>query len=197
VAVLTVLAQPLAQGRCRPVRIAALRYLADMAIVDDHVPAVARAITDNPHRIAYFGGWRVFTEDEEIRSAASALLGSSPNSRTQVGVGGCTHALPALRTLAVRSHSDVPEVQNSRSRDPDQFCETAPRQQQDIVENLCRHLKFAWAEAVVPRHVRQVEQIERGLDVRGRELPLDAGFAFLAALRTSNSHRILQSMRLR
>lgn len=75
VAVLTELAQPLAQGRCLPVRIAALRHLADMAIVNDHVTAVARAITDNPHRIAYFGGWRVFTEDEEIRTAASALLG--------------------------------------------------------------------------------------------------------------------------
>ncbi|WP_370964830.1 HEAT repeat domain-containing protein [Amycolatopsis sp. cg9] len=74
-AVLTELAEPLAQGRCLPVRIAALRHLADMAIVNDHVTAVARAITVNPHRIAYFGGWRVFTEDEEIRTAASALLG--------------------------------------------------------------------------------------------------------------------------
>lgn len=75
VAVLTELVQPLARGECLPVRIAALRHLADMAIVDDHVTAVARAITANPHRIVYSGSWRAFTEDEEIRTAASALLG--------------------------------------------------------------------------------------------------------------------------
>lgn len=74
-AVLTELARPLAQGRCLPVRIAALRHLADMATVNDEVTAMARAITANPHRIAHFGGWRVFTEDEEVRTAASALLG--------------------------------------------------------------------------------------------------------------------------
>ncbi|OXM48894.1 hypothetical protein [Amycolatopsis alba] len=71
-AVLTALAQPLARSGCLPVRIAAPRHLADIAI-DDHVRTAARAITANPHRITYFGGWRVFTEDEQLRTAASAL----------------------------------------------------------------------------------------------------------------------------
>ncbi|UGT44281.1 hypothetical protein LTV02_13175 [Nocardia yamanashiensis] len=73
-AVLTELSQPLAQGDCLPARIAALCHLADIGEVDDRTRSMARAIVENPRRIAYFGGWRTFTEDERIRTAASALL---------------------------------------------------------------------------------------------------------------------------
>ncbi|MEU0790673.1 hypothetical protein ABZ342_11445 [Amycolatopsis sp. NPDC005961] len=54
--------------------IAALRYLADIGVVDGRVRAVAQAIADNPRRIACNGGWRTFSEDEQIRAAASALV---------------------------------------------------------------------------------------------------------------------------
>lgn len=74
VAVLTELSQPLAQGDCLPVRIAALCHLADIGVVDDRIRSMAQAITDNPRRIANSGGWRTFTEDERTRTAASALL---------------------------------------------------------------------------------------------------------------------------
>ena len=72
-AVLTELSQPLAQGDCRSVRIAALRHLADIGVVDDRIRSLAQAIVDNPRRIAYFGGWRTFTEDERITTAALTL----------------------------------------------------------------------------------------------------------------------------
>ncbi|MFJ8912719.1 HEAT repeat domain-containing protein [Amycolatopsis sp. NPDC102389] len=74
VAILTDLAEPLARGECRPVRIAALRHLAALDTVGDRVWELAQAITDSPRRIACFGGWRTFTEDEQVRTAASALL---------------------------------------------------------------------------------------------------------------------------
>ncbi|WP_155542412.1 HEAT repeat domain-containing protein [Amycolatopsis camponoti] len=74
VTVLTELAEPLARGECLPAGIAALRYLADIGVVDGRVRAVAQAIADNPRRIACNGGWRTFSEDEQIRAAASALM---------------------------------------------------------------------------------------------------------------------------
>lgn len=73
VTVLVELAEPLGRGDCRPVGIAALCYLAEIGVVDRRVRAVGRAIVDNPHRIAYSGGWRTFSEDERIRTAASVL----------------------------------------------------------------------------------------------------------------------------
>jgi hypothetical protein len=42
-------------------------------VVDDRIGGLAQAIGDAPRRIAYFGGWRTFTEDERIRAAALAL----------------------------------------------------------------------------------------------------------------------------
>ncbi|WP_033442207.1 PBS lyase [Saccharothrix sp. NRRL B-16314] len=74
VAVLTDLAEPLATGDCFPVRIAALRHLADMGAATERVTTVARSVLDNPRRIAYFGGWHTFAEDEEVRTAAARLL---------------------------------------------------------------------------------------------------------------------------
>ncbi|MEO6087823.1 MAG: HEAT repeat domain-containing protein [Umezawaea sp.] len=74
VAVLTDLAEPLAHGHCLPVRIRALGYLAEIGVTTERVLAMAHAIIDNPRRIAYFGGWRTFTEDEAVRAAATQLL---------------------------------------------------------------------------------------------------------------------------
>ncbi len=75
VAILTELAEPLAHGQCLPARIAALRHLVEIGAATEPVMAIARTIADNPRRIAYFGGWRTFSEDEAIRAAASRLLG--------------------------------------------------------------------------------------------------------------------------
>jgi len=77
VAVLTELAQPLAEGHCVPVRVAAVRYLAAIGSPTDPTTAIAQAILDNPRRIAYSGSWRIFTEDEEVRAIAAHLLASS------------------------------------------------------------------------------------------------------------------------
>ncbi|OXM54928.1 HEAT repeat domain-containing protein [Amycolatopsis alba] len=74
VAVLTDLAEPLANGDCVPARIAALRYLADLDATGDRVRELAQAIADSPRRIACSGGWRTFAEDEQVRISASALL---------------------------------------------------------------------------------------------------------------------------
>jgi HEAT repeat protein len=75
VAVLTELARPLAEGgHCLPVGIAALRYLATIGTTDEPVVDIARAIVDNPRRIAASGGWRTFTEDEDLRAAAARIL---------------------------------------------------------------------------------------------------------------------------
>lgn len=74
VAALTDLAEPLATGDCLPVRITALRYLADLGAATERVTTLARSVLDNPRRIAYFGGWHTFAEDEEVRAAAARLL---------------------------------------------------------------------------------------------------------------------------
>ncbi|MET9225849.1 hypothetical protein [Lentzea sp. NPDC003310] len=73
-AVLTELSQPLAQADCLPARIAALCHLVDIGVVDARIRSMAESIIANPQRIAYSGGWRSFTEDEQVRAAASALL---------------------------------------------------------------------------------------------------------------------------
>ena len=75
VTALAEIAEPLARGECRPVRIQALERLAEIGATTDGVRATARAITENPRRISYFGGWRAFTEDEAVRTAARTLLG--------------------------------------------------------------------------------------------------------------------------
>ena len=73
-AVLTELARPLAEGHCLPVRIVAMRYLATIGTPTEPVADIARAILDNPRRIANSGGWRTFTEDEDLRTAATRIL---------------------------------------------------------------------------------------------------------------------------
>lgn len=73
VAVLTTVARPLAEDRCSPVMRAALRYLADMGTPAASAAPIARAVLNNPRRLAYFGSWRTFVEDEEVRAAAASL----------------------------------------------------------------------------------------------------------------------------
>lgn len=55
-----------------------MRYLAanpDPGTESAHaVAAIARSVPDNPRRLAYFGGWRVFDEDDQIRGAADEYL---------------------------------------------------------------------------------------------------------------------------
>ncbi|GAA3659136.1 hypothetical protein GCM10022267_51540 [Lentzea roselyniae] len=68
------LSQPLAQGNGLPVRTVALRYLLDIGVIDDRIRSTAQAIIDNPQRIASSGGWRTFTDDEQVRAAAFAIL---------------------------------------------------------------------------------------------------------------------------
>ncbi|RSN22471.1 PBS lyase [Amycolatopsis sp. WAC 04169] len=74
VTILTDLAYPLAHGDCLPVRIAALRHLADLEATDDRVRELAQAVVDSERRLAYFGGWHTFSEDEQAYTAATALL---------------------------------------------------------------------------------------------------------------------------
>jgi HEAT repeat protein len=74
VATLTDLARPLVDGRCEPVRVCALRYLADIGSPTAPVVAIARSVADDPRRLAHFGGWHAFAEDEAVREAAADLL---------------------------------------------------------------------------------------------------------------------------
>jgi hypothetical protein len=78
--VLEGVARPLAEGDFLPVRLAAMKYL---AAIPDPAPdgptkalatATARAILANPRRLANSGGWRAFTEDDQVRAAATSYL---------------------------------------------------------------------------------------------------------------------------
>jgi HEAT repeat protein len=75
--VLADIVAPLAAGRCTPVRHSALRRLADIGspAATGPVLAVARAVLDSPRRLASHGSWRGFLEDEELRIAATEILG--------------------------------------------------------------------------------------------------------------------------
>ncbi|MFC0542564.1 HEAT repeat domain-containing protein [Kutzneria chonburiensis] len=74
-AVLADLAEPSRPGQISAAGIVALRHLAAMGEPDDRVQAIARSIVDSARRIACHGGWRAFTEDEEIRAVATKILG--------------------------------------------------------------------------------------------------------------------------
>jgi hypothetical protein len=74
VPVLGGLVAPLADGAFLPARLAAMRYLAAIPDPAHQAAAVARSVLDNPRRLAYFGGWRAFDEDDQIRAAASQYL---------------------------------------------------------------------------------------------------------------------------
>jgi hypothetical protein len=72
--VLAGLVAPLGDGAFIPARLAAMRYLAAIPDPTHQAAAVARSVLDNPRRLAYFGGWRVFDDDDEIRAAARQYL---------------------------------------------------------------------------------------------------------------------------
>lgn len=74
VPVLTTVLQPLTDGTYLPVMLPAMRYLAAIGRQARPAAAIAGAVLANPRRIAYFGSWRTFVEDAEIRAAASSLL---------------------------------------------------------------------------------------------------------------------------
>ncbi|MFC9250727.1 HEAT repeat domain-containing protein [Amycolatopsis thailandensis] len=74
VTILTELAYPLAHGDCLPVRIAALRHLADLEATGDRVRELAQAVIDSERRLACSGGWHTFAEDEQACTAASTLV---------------------------------------------------------------------------------------------------------------------------
>ncbi|MFD0522271.1 HEAT repeat domain-containing protein [Paractinoplanes durhamensis] len=78
VATLTEVARPLAEGVCAPVMTAALGYLAAIGPAAEPAHPIARAVLDSPKRLAYFGGWHVFEEDERLQAAAITLLSPIP-----------------------------------------------------------------------------------------------------------------------
>ncbi|MDQ1646875.1 MAG: hypothetical protein QOJ50_3059, partial [Cryptosporangiaceae bacterium] len=73
VRVLTGLARPLVDGRCLPISQVALRYLADIGAPAAPAVPIAEAVLASPRRLSYFGSWRAFTEDEDLRTSAAAL----------------------------------------------------------------------------------------------------------------------------
>ncbi|WP_245931777.1 HEAT repeat domain-containing protein [Actinokineospora auranticolor] len=73
--VLAEVVEPLGAGAYLPVRVTALRVLADAGERAERVRDVARAVLDNPRRLACSGGWRTFAEDEELRAIAGRLVG--------------------------------------------------------------------------------------------------------------------------
>jgi hypothetical protein len=75
--ILTGIIEPLTQGRCRPVHLAALRYLAAIAQPSAQTTDIARAILADPRRLACHGGWRTFDEDDQLRAAAARYLTST------------------------------------------------------------------------------------------------------------------------
>jgi hypothetical protein len=74
VTTLTNVIEPLADGGFLPARLAAMTHLAVIAQPAPDVTAIAQAVLSNPRRLAYFGGWRTFTEDDQIRAAAAEYL---------------------------------------------------------------------------------------------------------------------------
>jgi hypothetical protein len=79
VAVLTEVARPLADGVVLPVRLVALRYLAEIAASAHEIagpaPDIARAVLARSERLRYAGSWRAFDDDETACAAARTILG--------------------------------------------------------------------------------------------------------------------------
>ncbi len=75
--ILTGIIQPLTEGRCRPVHLAALRYLAAIAQPSARTADITRAILADPRRLCCHGGWRAFHEDDQLRAAAAGYLAST------------------------------------------------------------------------------------------------------------------------
>lgn len=94
---------------------------------------------------------------------------------------------PVAATVVSRQ-ADISEVDNSFAGDPNQRHETAVGQQQNVVENTVGQGEVSGAVAVVPGHVSEMQQIERGIDVAAGKGRLDSSFAFFASLLAADSH---------
>lgn len=66
--------RPLAEGGYLPLMLRAVRSLTRIGAATPATRAVLRAALARDGRLAYFGGWRAFTEDEAIREAITELL---------------------------------------------------------------------------------------------------------------------------
>jgi HEAT repeat protein len=80
-ALLDVVNRQHASGTYRPIQVTALRHLATMGPAARPAIPIAQAILDNPRRISNNGGWRAFTEDDEIRATATELIRAATPSR--------------------------------------------------------------------------------------------------------------------
>jgi len=66
--------QPLTAGTYDPISLTALRYLTALGPAAAPAVPIAEAVLASPHRYAHFGGWRIYIEDETLRTAARELL---------------------------------------------------------------------------------------------------------------------------
>jgi HEAT repeat protein len=64
----------LLDGWCTPAAVLALNHLASIAQSTPDVTAVARFVLASPLRLANSGGWRAFTDDEQVQAAATEYL---------------------------------------------------------------------------------------------------------------------------
>jgi hypothetical protein len=71
---LTDVVQPLIAGRYEPVALTALNYLSALGPAAAPAVSIAETVLASPHRYAYFGGWRIYVEDETLRAAARELI---------------------------------------------------------------------------------------------------------------------------
>ncbi|MEU6487126.1 hypothetical protein [Streptomyces sp. NPDC046887] len=81
VPVLAEVVRPLAEGVHRPVMLPTVRYLARMGRAAGPAARLLRGVPGDDRRLRSGGGWRGFTEDEDVRTAVGALL-------TATGEGG-------------------------------------------------------------------------------------------------------------
>jgi hypothetical protein len=82
---LSEIVQPLTAGTYDPVALTALRYLTALGPVAAPAVPVAEAVLASPHRYAHFGAWRIYVEDETLRTAAQELIHAAgqPDRREQ------------------------------------------------------------------------------------------------------------------
>ncbi|KOX37851.1 MULTISPECIES: HEAT repeat domain-containing protein [unclassified Streptomyces] len=74
VPVLTAVVRDLAEGTCLPVVLPAVRHLARIGHAARPAADLLRGVTTHDRRLRSNGGWRGFTQDEDIRSAVRELL---------------------------------------------------------------------------------------------------------------------------
>ncbi|WP_345611979.1 HEAT repeat domain-containing protein [Streptomyces sanyensis] len=77
VPVLTAVVRDLAEGTYLPVMLPAVRHLARIGPAARHAADLLRDVPARDQRLRSSGGWRGFTQDEDIRSAVEELLNAS------------------------------------------------------------------------------------------------------------------------